>query len=1404
MADFARYPWVRLTCPLDVIPYQDSDGWTVTSRFWQLPQVRPLHELREVPALVVLGERGVGKTDALDQEAAALVARGESPAIIKLGELSQLEAPGQLAQALRATESSSPRYVFLDGLDDAIDTTAPDMGKILRGALGDIGPEEAKQLRLRISCRSSRWPAIVQQAMEQAFGRGRVILVRLAGLTRDDARSAAQLEGVDPEPFLDTLAVRGLVAPMGLWPITLRQLIKAAARRESLPRSAGEAFERACLELCIERNTDRLEGRRGPGPDPRELLALARRTAAALQFCGKSAVADQYDDADTLVWEDLAWGEEPLDLSAKRTTPCSLPAIRRLSESGMLVPAGAANRFAFAHRGFQEYLAAEYLKVHNTAELVRRELVLIGDGPTRQVVSAHRDVAAWLALSSPDLFEEILSCDPGVLLLADLSELPRATGDRDRERLTTGLLTAIADDVPIDADTSRFAQLHHRGFASTVAPFLDPSANPPALYTILKIVEACPAASLTSPLLDIAEADALPEPVRAKAVTALHREAAAEASSRLHALSRSAQPDLAAAALRKLWPDHLTLAELLSAVPQPHEDRIGGLAWTLHRLLPAMLRPTDLPDALTWSAGILSTESSSTELAQVAVHIALRALTEPRPEGHRPDEQIVERLTDLIVALAASRRLHDRPLLPITELNTMMRSDTEFRRAIADRALRTAKPGQIANLSMGSTYPLIVFDPELDVEYWARRMPTLLPSMQESLVTLFLVARPFDKPMWAEVAELRLHCGKLAEYTERWYVLPIDSPMRWVYEDELERQRHEETQRESRRYRESELQGLLESIVASQVDHRDAWRQTLAYLHRTPSGDPPTGPFRLDHTGAPSFPKAGDPLRELIVRAAQAVVEHVPLITADRLRRGELPPSNVPELSAIATLRLIGAAVPDVSAERAAGLALALLFLNGEHDDETLRHELLAHYAALAGVRWPQILPAALDHLSDISRRNIAYRLPQTPDPELRSALLTWAGAARRPADAWYGIVRPLALRADRDAIAAMSAAFHAAPSRLRGGLESISTQRWLAAAEHHVMASLPDAWPQVIKIATALPWLAEPLLSRISARLGMDDQPRALETVDATVLGEVYRFLSASPQVEDEPEDEPGMFVGGSGALRRLRRRIPVLIARHGTPEALEVLTRLTSEEPENPDLKDQLVGLRRTVADRTWSPVADARTLLGLTEGPQRLVADQYQLRDVVVESLRRLQDRLSAPNGWSTLLWNRSRERDVTWWPSWENDFSDLVATFLRYDLADRKVVVNREVELSRPGIAGRRTDIQIEAHDPSGPPDPHPLTVVIECKGCWNSKLMTELATQLVDRYLTAPNRAGLYLVAYFDDRNRWRSSDREHRRHTLDQLRNDLGHIAAEQERTKQVSVRAMVLDCRMPPEPSEK
>ena len=34
---------------------------------------------------------------------------------------------------------------------------------------------------------------------------------------------------------------------------------------------------------------------------------------------------------------------------------------------------------------------------------------------------------------------------------------------------------------------------------------------------------------------------------------------------------------------------------------------------------------------------------------------------------------------------------------------------------------------------------------------------------------------------------------------------------------------------------------------------------------------------------------------------------------------------------------------------------------------------------------------------------------------------------------------------------------------------------------------------------------------------------------------------------------------------------------------------------------------------------------------------------------------------------------------WWPAWEEDLSDLVATFLQHDLKSRQVIVNREVQI-----------------------------------------------------------------------------------------------------------------------------
>jgi len=79
-----------------------------------------------------------------------------------------------------------------------------------------------------------------------------------------------------------------------------------------------------------------------------------------------------------------------------------------------------------------------------------------------------------------------------------------------------------------------------------------------------------------------------------------------------------------------------------------------------------------------------------------------------------------------------------------------------------------------------------------------------------------------------------------------------------------------------------------------------------------------------------------------------------------------------------------------------------------------------------------------------------------------------------------------------------------------------------------------------------------------------------------------------------------------------------------------------------------------------------------------------------------------------------------------------------------------MVNREVQILRLGLDGQRTDIHVQANPARREPNPRPLTVIIECKGCWNKDLDTAPSTQLVAK---PGSNAGIYLVGYFDNA-RW--------------------------------------------------
>jgi hypothetical protein len=166
----------------------------------------------------------------------------------------------------------------------------------------------------------------------------------------------------------------------------------------------------------------------------------------------------------------------------------------------------------------------------------------------------------------------------------------------------------------------------------------------------------------------------------------------------------------------------------------------------------------------------------------------------------------------------------------------------------------------------------------------------------------------------------------------------------------------------------------------------------------------------------------------------------------------------------------------------------------------------------------------------------------------------------------------------------------------------------------------------------------------------------------------------------------------------------------------------------------------------------------------------------------------------------LWDR--QANHTFRPVDENALSDHVQRFLKRDLVEGGIILNREVEIGRvPGAgAGTRTDIKVDALQRSENSDTfNTITTVIETKGCWNRELRTAMKTQLVDDYLVrlaAP--VGIYLIGWFD-KLKWDAADYR---------RNDTPNWSVEQAQRqfdeqaeglpKALIVTAVVLDCHAP------
>ena len=247
--------------------------------------------------------------------------------------------------------------------------------------------------------------------------------------------------------------------------------------------------------------------------------------------------------------------------------------------------------------------------------------------------------------------------------------------------------------------------------------------------------------------------------------------------------------------------------------------------------------------------------------------------------------------------------------------------------------------------------------------------------------------------------------------------------------------------------------------------------------------------------------------------------------------------------------------------------------------------------------------------------------------------------------------------------------------------------------------------------------------------------------------LGLAYeRLQELFPASTDPPISG---FVLPRHTVARIRDSFLILLSRLGTFEACRVIERLSDSDPSSLQLKFTLVEARKLARAVTWeTPSVEALALM-FADRDKRLVRDAHELGEIIQETLSALQARLQGVNKPVSQYWD---ERTGDQRPKTEGRMADNVRDHLDLVLRQHGTIVNREVEVRNlPGSGvGERTDLLVSAASRDDRASAGGVAeVVIECKGCWNTGLFTDIETQLRDRYLIGTGyKTGIYLVGWF--------------------------------------------------------
>ncbi|HKO90392.1 MAG TPA: ATP-binding protein [Polyangiaceae bacterium] len=1388
-----NYDWPRFWFPWDGQLQLDEDGFSPDPdghfRFLNLDLLR-FEQLQTHHCLVLLGPPGMGKSTAL--RAAHDASTASEKLLIDLASYSDQSSLEQAlfnAEQVRSwLESDTVLHLFVDSLDECHVRT---VAKWLLERLQSL-PKE--RLRLRLACRTSELPAqFSQQALhelwsEQGEKRDVVRFVELAPLRRKDVEDAAARHGIDPGQFVEAIR-RVQAGPLAARPITLDLLLRLYLEKQSLPTTRNEVYHRGCLKLTAEWSPQRADAGLVGRLSPQQRLAVAKRIAAVSIFCGRASILREEPPmggaADDISAYELSGGTELANGSAVTVDEA---AIREALGTGLFSSRGGG-RLGWAHQSYAEYLAAQYLSDHGVFGRRLRELLFHHEDRHRTIPQL-REVAAWLASMRRELLDELIRCDPQVLLRSDQAILDTPA----RASLIARLLEGFERQELLDdwwEQRYDYRKLQHPGLAQQLRPVLaDRTKSDQVRGLAIEIAQACQDLSLVEDLICLALDSSQPRPVREDAVRALTEIGDEGTRSRLRPLigiePRDPSDSLPWLALSALCPTCIGPVEALGLLPEPTTDatnydsacsrlffRLGGSSEA-----PGLIERRNLSGALNWLTQQLHDVQHPVDVYHTHLWESITRLG----WQHAEDPEVASTMAQVAVELLLQSQSLLAPERSLLGERLPCEIETPARHSVLRQIVGTDNlwPEEGAWRFASSSPPLLRAE-DLDwavSAYHAESASSRRERWADVIYRVVLQNPPRD-------AGNGIDDGPVAVIVRR---ASADSARKATLALRIEQELQASV--EATAPRTTPEQAVLAALEDVEEGRIDEWIPLTTVMWNADDDSPERPP--TDHGGAlwlsPTWQKLSDAARGRVVEAAKVFLERADPRNEEWFAQSWCSPAAAAGHAALELILNQDAGwLSDMSR------SLWQRWLPSTVRNTHSRVELVARGYQVD----PSCAVNCLRHALELENRGGSihshHKFDSCWDEHLADALLYIAGHPAAMAQSAAELVAQGIEHGDERF-------WRYSLSQLTSCTSSENPLRALAVVAAGAVAAPEGAWPPILRAMQALPKLADALLPVLAGRLHEFDHARRpteglqrrfkafARRLSARQLEALYGLLERRTPLGEADKGRRA----GSSPLEELRRELFEALIQRADSESVAALARLADGFPDRGGLKRGWLQTKQAWAEQTWLRPKPPELLRLIQQPTKGLVQSGDQLLDLVVESLDRLQGLLQGETPLAEFLWNEQTGGRA---PKAENSISNFVKSHLDRDLKERGIVLNREVEIRRTvgRSTGQRTDIQIVATVKDAHAALDAAGVIVEIKGCWNPRVCEDLTEQLRDRYLRRNDdcRYGLYLVAWFgpgcsrEGKNcRW-STAAEARDHF---------EGVAERASTAEVKIRAFVLD----------